>query len=194
MLSEFLTSHRAELIRHCRQRMSKRFASAQVPSIVEHGVPLFLDQLVHILEAERLTTARPEHEPKASPVDSDIGRDATLHGEELLRLGYSVDQVVHHYGDVCQSVTALAVKKNKVVTTDRIPHAQSVSRRSRCGCGGFLRGRARGRTPRPIYGPASTSGQVGGRAETIGGHRPADVCGDSDRQRRTRRRHWHGAR
>ena len=118
MLSEFLTSHRAELIRHCRQRMSKRFASAQVPSIVEHGVPLFLDQLVHTLEAERLTTARPEHEPKASPVDSDIGRAATLLGEELLRLGHSVDQVVHHYGDVCQSVTDLAVKKNKVITTD----------------------------------------------------------------------------
>lgn len=81
-------------------------------------MPLFLDQLVHTLEAERLTTARPEHEPKASPVDSDIGRAATLLGEELLRLGHSVDQVVHHYGDVCQSVTDLAVKKNKVITTD----------------------------------------------------------------------------
>ena len=118
MLSEFLTSHRDELIRHCRQRVSKRYAPAQIPSIVEHGVPLFLDQLINTLEAEQLTTARPVHEPRPSPVDSDIGRGATLHGEELLRLGYSVDQVVHHYGDVCQSVTDLAVKKNKVITTD----------------------------------------------------------------------------
>lgn len=96
MLHEFLTSHRAELIAHCRARVSKRFAPAQVPSVVEHGVPLFWDQLIHTLEAEQLTTARPVHEPAATPVDSDIGRAAALHGEELLRLGYSVDQVVHH--------------------------------------------------------------------------------------------------
>ena len=118
MLNHFLTTHRAELIQHCRQKVSKRYAPAQVPQVVEHGVPLFLEQLIHTLEAEQLTTLRVESEPAPSPVDTDIGRAATMHGTELLRLGYTVDQVVHHYGDVCQAVTDLAVKKQASITTD----------------------------------------------------------------------------
>jgi hypothetical protein len=29
-----------------------------------------------------------------------------------------VDQVVHHYGDVCQAVTELAVRRGSSITTD----------------------------------------------------------------------------
>jgi hypothetical protein len=118
MLHEFLTTHRTELIRHCREKVSKRYAPAQVPEVVDHGVPLFLEQLVDTLEAEQATTARAESEPGPSPVSTDIGRAATRHGTELLRLGYTVDQVVHHYGDVCQAVTDLAVKRSAPITTD----------------------------------------------------------------------------
>jgi hypothetical protein len=118
MLHDFLTTHRAELIEHCREKVSKRYAPAQVPQVVDHGVPLFLEQLVHTLETEQLTTDRAESEPGPSPVATDIGRSATKHGTELLRLGYTVDQVVHHYGDVCQAVTDLAVRKKAAITTD----------------------------------------------------------------------------
>ena len=118
MLSEFITTHRAEIVQHCREKVSKRYAPAKVPQVVDYGVPLFLEQLVHTLEAEQLTTARRESEPSPSPVDTDIGRAATKHGTELLRLGYTVDQVVHHYGDVCQAVTDLAVRKHAAITTD----------------------------------------------------------------------------
>ncbi len=41
-----------------------------------------------------------------------------LHGAELLALGYSVDQVVHGYGDVCQAITALAVEREYEISTD----------------------------------------------------------------------------
>ena len=85
---------------------------------MDQAVPLFLEQLVHTLEAEQSTTLRVESEPSPSPVDTDIGRAATRHGTELLRLGYTVDQVVHHYGDVCQAVTDWAVKKHATITTD----------------------------------------------------------------------------
>lgn len=118
MLYEFLTEHRSELIKHCREKVSKRYAPAQLPQVVDHGVPLFLAQLVHTLEQEYATTVRAESEPGPSPVSTDIGRSATKHGTELLRLGYTVDQVVHHYGDVCQAVTDLAVRKNAHITTD----------------------------------------------------------------------------
>lgn len=118
MLHDFLTAHRNELIQHCREKVAKRFAPAQTPNVVEHGVPLFLEQLVDTLEAEQLTTARAESEPSRSPVCTAIGRGATLHGTELLRLGFTVDQVVHHYGDVCQAITELAVRKDSPINTD----------------------------------------------------------------------------
>ena len=118
MLHDFLTSNRDELIGHCRAKVAKRFAPAQTPQVVDHGVPLFLEQLVRTLESEQLTTARAESEPGPSPVPTDIGRAATLHGSELLRLGFTVDQVVHHYGDVCQAVTELAVRKKLAINAD----------------------------------------------------------------------------
>ena|SRR2546423_12715313 len=104
MLYNFPTTHCAELIQHCQEKVSRRYAPAQVPHVVDHGVPLFLEQLVHTLEAEQSTTLRTESEPRPSPVDTDIGRAATRHGTELLRLGYTVDQVVQHYADVAKSL------------------------------------------------------------------------------------------
>jgi hypothetical protein len=118
VLHEFLTSHNGELIERCRQRVAKRYAPAETPQVVDHGVPLFLQQLIHTLKAEQLTTARTESEPGSSPVSTDIGRSATLHGAELLRLGFTVDQVVHHYGDVCQAITDVADRNGAPISTD----------------------------------------------------------------------------
>ena len=118
MLYDLLVSHRAELIAQCKRRVAKRYEPAPLPSVVDRAVPLFLEQLVHTLRAENLTATRAPHDPLPSPVDSPIGRAATLHGAELLRLGYTVDQVVHHYGDVCQTVTDLGVKEESRISTD----------------------------------------------------------------------------
>ena len=41
-----------------------------------------------------------------------MGVSATAHGEELLNLGFSIDQVVHDYGDLCQAITDLAVEQD----------------------------------------------------------------------------------
>jgi hypothetical protein len=81
-------------------------------------VPLFLQQLAETLRCEQLTLAREASEPGRTPAPSEIGRAAALHGTELLRLGYSVDQVVHHYGDVCQAVTDLAVEQEELISAD----------------------------------------------------------------------------
>jgi signal transduction histidine kinase len=37
-----------------------------------------------------------------------MGRSATQHGHDLLESGFSIAQVVHDYGDVCQATTELA--------------------------------------------------------------------------------------
>jgi hypothetical protein len=43
---------------------------------------------------------------------SEIGTSAVAHGASLLGLGYTVDQVVHDYGDLCQSITDLAFERD----------------------------------------------------------------------------------
>lgn len=47
-----------------------------------------------------------------------FGRAAAMRGAEMLKLGYSVDQVVHDYGDICQAVTALAFERNVQISAD----------------------------------------------------------------------------
>jgi hypothetical protein len=43
-----------------------------------------------------------------TPVLSEIGGTAARHGRELLENGFSIDQVVHDYGDLCQAITEAA--------------------------------------------------------------------------------------
>ena len=117
MLHEFLTSNRPLLISRCRDKVAKRFEPTETLATVDHGVPLFLQQLVETLREEQGTPGR-AFESEPTPAPTDIGRAAALHGAELLRRGFTVDQVVHDYGDVCQCVTALAVEQNVSISTD----------------------------------------------------------------------------
>src|SRR6185295_17517530 len=41
-----------------------------------------------------------------------ISNTAENHGNELFLRGFSVDQIVHDYGDLCQAVTELAIEHN----------------------------------------------------------------------------------
>jgi hypothetical protein len=72
---------------------------------IEHGIPLLLDQLVNAL---RLGQA-------SSP---EIDRSAGRHGHDLLLHGFTVSAVVHGYGDVCQSITELAVETDAPISAD----------------------------------------------------------------------------
>ena len=116
MLHEFLTSNREELIKRCRSKVRHRESPPASAAQLDNGVPLFLGQLVDAL--------RQEHEQPAwdvigrASVAVESSRTAALHGRELLALGYSVAQVVHGYGDICQSVTELAAEQDAPVTVD----------------------------------------------------------------------------
>jgi hypothetical protein len=117
MLHEFLTSNRQLLINRCKEKVAKRFEPTATLSAKDHGVPMFLQQLVETLRGEQHTHIR-SADSEPTPAPTDIGRAAALHGAELMRLGFSVDQVVHDYGDVCQCVTALAVEQDVSISTD----------------------------------------------------------------------------
>jgi hypothetical protein len=118
MLHDFVTSNRQALIEHCRANVAKRFAPAAVPAELAYGVPVFLQQLAEVLRCEQRTGAREAADAVGLPGSTAIGRSAALHGAELLRLGFTIDQVVHDYGDVCQSITELAIKKHADISVD----------------------------------------------------------------------------
>ena len=101
MLHEFLTSNRQVLISRCREKVAKRFEPTENATTSDYGVPLFLEQLVHTLEQEQRTDARPDVETDPTPAPTEIGRTAALHGAELLRQGFTVDQVVHGLWGTC---------------------------------------------------------------------------------------------
>lgn len=121
MLHEFLTVNREVLIQRCRAKVRRRSSPPVTATELEHGVPLFLDQLVGVLRNEEPNPASMEHSARAeseSLVGKERSRTASLHGRELLAKGYTVDQVVHGYGDVCQSITELATERTAPVTVE----------------------------------------------------------------------------
>jgi hypothetical protein len=117
MLAEFVIENRKLLIARCLEKGAKRFALPETATSIKSDVPLFLEQLAETLRAEQTTSAR-KSDAEPAPTPTAIGRAAALHGAELLRRGFTIDQVVHHYGDVCQSVTALAVERTVAISTD----------------------------------------------------------------------------
>ena len=122
MLHDLLSERRDELIERCRAKVTLRSAPKPTPAELEHGIPLFLDQLIRTLQveqtAEPLESRRISGDSDGAPVLSEIGASAALHGSELLSQGYSVDQVVHDYGDLCQAVTECAFEHKVPIAVD----------------------------------------------------------------------------
>jgi len=123
MLHEFLSDNRAELIERCGLKVAQRPSPKPTAVELEFGVPLFLDQLVKTLRMERTSTPMRSREVSGPSggdraVPSEIGAAAARHGIELLKHGFTVDQVVHDYGDLCQAVTDLAFERRVPIEID----------------------------------------------------------------------------
>lgn len=103
-LHEFITSNRDEIIARCRTKVAARPVPPPTDGAID-GRPLFLDQLVTALRSGRVSSF-------------EIGNSAAQHGHALLTQGFTISQVVHNYGDVCQSVTDLAVEMEAPITAD----------------------------------------------------------------------------
>jgi signal transduction histidine kinase len=104
MLSDFITQHHAEIVERSRARVAKRSAPRPTDEELNSGIPLFLNQLAEAL--------------RASTGNAAIGASAARHGADLLRTGFTIAQVVHDYGDVCQTVTELALEKDAPISTE----------------------------------------------------------------------------
>ncbi len=122
MMHEFLTANRTDLIDRCRAKVAQRPAPQATTREQEFGVPLFLDQLIKTLRIEQTSTPMDGRAVSGSADGTDgpseIGGAAARHGRELLEHGFTVDQVVHNYGDLCQAITDLACEVKAPIDPD----------------------------------------------------------------------------
>lgn len=114
-LQKFLVDNRLELIQRTRAKVATRRFPQPSEVEMENGVPVFLSQLGTVLrdEEERDPTQKAE---SSSSANAHIMRSATLHGQDLRRFGFTIEQVVRGYGDVCQAVTELAGGQGATLT------------------------------------------------------------------------------
>ena len=105
MLHEFVATNREEIIQRCRTKAAARSGVASPEAAGTQGIPVFLEQLGEVLRGSVISTP-------------DIAQSALQHGNALLRQGFTVSQVVHDYGDVCQAITELAVEMNASIGAD----------------------------------------------------------------------------
>lgn len=117
---QFLIDNRVELIARCRTKVAQRAPFGTSHEELDYGVTVFLDQLIRTLQVE--ATSEPTRSRKVSgpagggkPVLSEISESATLHGRELLQHGFTVDEVVHDYGDLCQAISDLAFERGEII-------------------------------------------------------------------------------
>jgi hypothetical protein len=102
-LAAFIASNRAEILKRC---SAKYVSAGETPTRLprERGIPLFLDQIVHEL--------------RGTKPDTDMMTSALQHGRDLFADGFTVKQLVHDYGGVCQSITDLAAETAATITVD----------------------------------------------------------------------------
>jgi signal transduction histidine kinase len=122
MLHEFLDANRPALIARCLQKLAQRpstraearrwNSACRVPGRGDPHAAHGADQHAHA-EPARLGRS-------GGTIDSlsEIGETAAAHGRELMAQGYTIEQVVHDYGDLCQAITDLAFELNKTIQID----------------------------------------------------------------------------
>jgi signal transduction histidine kinase len=121
MMHEFLTVNRSELAARYRSKVAERSTGPKEEEL-EHGISLFLEQVIKTLQVEQSSTPMDSRKisgpDDGKPTHSEIGDGATLHGRELLMHGFTVEEVVHDYGDLCQAVTDLAFERGVAINID----------------------------------------------------------------------------
>ncbi len=100
MLYEFLAAERIGILALCAKKLALLADSRTSSAEMEKGLPIFYDELIEVL--------RLDEENPGPPNDASANihtLSATRRGKESLRLGYTISQVVHGYGALCQAVT-----------------------------------------------------------------------------------------
>jgi signal transduction histidine kinase len=109
VLYDFIVTNKKEILSRARAKVTARQWPAVSTDELENGLPLFLTQLSETLRLK--STSKPFSA-------TAIGTSAGKHGGDLLAKGFTVAQVVHDYGDICQAITEAAVEKAVAISSE----------------------------------------------------------------------------
>jgi signal transduction histidine kinase len=121
VLQDFLTINRAVLVERCRVMVSRRSVAKDGEPELAHGIPIFLDQVIDTLSLRsgaKPTVPHSESVESGEDLALKLAGTAKLHGRDLFREGFTIEQVVRDYGDVCQAVTTLAFETGADIAVD----------------------------------------------------------------------------
>jgi signal transduction histidine kinase len=115
MLYEFLLLEREKILALCSNKLVRLADSRSSSQEMERGLPLFYDELIEVLRAD----ADEFGEARKDEIESLHRNSAELRAKESLRLGYSISQVVHGYGALCQAITQYIEENTSQTTSPR---------------------------------------------------------------------------
>jgi signal transduction histidine kinase len=114
MLHQFLMEERKEILALCAEKVLKSSDQKSSNAELEEGLPLFYDGLIQVLKRAEQETSESEKDTLAR---EHIGRGIAIHhGEEAQKLGYTLSQVIHGYGCICQGITEYAENNDQPIT------------------------------------------------------------------------------
>jgi len=115
LLFEFLIENHQEILDECKGKMLSLSASKPSSEALDRGLPIFLSELTGVLR--RALQKGPDY--GSFPCGATLPEgSAAMRGKESLRLGYTVGQVVHAYGAVCQTIMEMVQKKKYKITAE----------------------------------------------------------------------------
>lgn len=108
MLYEFLTSQRTAILNVAREKASGIMGGSANHGTVEEGWKVFYDELIGILKLDQPFEFHSERGAHSSM--------AVKQGKEYVRLGCTISEVVHSYGNICQAITEVATDRGYQMT------------------------------------------------------------------------------
>lgn len=108
MLHEFLTQERSTILAEAKRNAAKTQGARITSSAQQEGWGIFYDELIGLLK---------RNQPFEIHGEKGLHTvEAEKQGKEYLRLGYTVSEVVHSYGVICQAITSLATTLGFTIT------------------------------------------------------------------------------
>jgi signal transduction histidine kinase len=108
MLHDFLTRERSTILQEAKEKALDMQGTRVTSAAVEEGWGIFYDELVGLLKRDQ---------PFEFHAEKGLHTlEAEKQGKEYLKLGYTISEVVHSYGIICQAITSLATKLGFEIT------------------------------------------------------------------------------
>ena len=114
MLHNFLEKNQTTILARTKAKMEANGLGKLRSGELDRGLPMFYAQLIAVLK--RVASDDAIGHPLGGDLDSGTKGDAQRYGREAEKLGYTVSQVIHAYGALCQAITECAFDQGQVIT------------------------------------------------------------------------------